>query len=212
MGKPAETARRSLKSLSHSFTLDGVLGFQYREDAKRFLEELQERMGKFGLELHPEKTRLIEFGRYAIERRKERGEGRPETFNFLGFTHIGGTNQKTGDFTVIRKTISKRMAAKLKQLNAELKQRLHDKLTETAKWLQSVVRGYFQYHAVPGNEKSLGQFRTHVLRLWLRQIRRRSQRSCWTWERFLERLGGRLPEVCILHPYPTERFDAKHPR
>jgi hypothetical protein len=104
------------------------------------------------------------------------------------------------------------MAAKLKQLNAELKQRLHDKLTDTAKWLQSVVRGYFQYHAVPGNEKSLGQFRTHVLRLWLRQIRRRSQRSCWTWKRFLERLGGRLPEVCILHPYPTERFDAKHPR
>jgi RNA-directed DNA polymerase len=191
---------------------DGVLGFQYREDAKRFLEELQERMGKFGLELHPEKTRLIEFGRYAIERRKERGEGRPETFNFLGFTHICGTNQKTGYFTIIRKTISKRMAAKLKQLNAELKQRLHDKLTDTAKWLQSVVRGYFQYHAVPGNEKSLGQFRTHVLRLWLRQIRRRSQRSCWTWKRFLERLGGRLPEVCILHPYPTERFDAKHPR
>ena len=191
---------------------DGVLGFQYREDAKRFLEELRERLGKFGLELHPEKTRLIEFGRYAIERRNERGEGRPETFNFLGFTHICGTNQKTGYFTIIRKTISKRMAAKLKQLNAELKQRLHDKLTETAKWLQSVVRGYFQYHAVPGNEKSLGQFRTHVLRLWLRQIRRRSQRSCWSWERFLERLGGQLPEVCTLHPYPTERFDAQHPR
>ena len=191
---------------------DSVLGFQYREDAKRFLEELRERLGKFGLELHPEKTRLIEFGRYAIERRRQRGQGKPETFNFLGFTHICGTDRKTGYYTIIRKTISKRMAAKLKQLNAELKQRMHDRLTETAKWLQSVVRGYFQYHAVPGNEKSLGAFRTKVLRLWPRQIRRRSQRNRWTWNRFLERLGGLLPEVCTLHPYRTERFDAKHPR
>jgi RNA-directed DNA polymerase len=191
---------------------DAVLGFQYQDEAKRFLRELQERIGKFGLELHPEKTRLIEFGRYAAERRKQRGEGCPETFKFLGFTHICGTNRKTGYFTIIRQTISKRRAARLKQLHAELRRRLHDSLADTVKWLQSVVRGYFQYHAVPGNEKSLGQFRTHVLRLWLRQIRRRSQRNCWTWERFLERLGGLLPEVCILHPYPTERFDAKHPR
>jgi group II intron reverse transcriptase/maturase len=191
---------------------DAVLGFQYRNEAERFLQELRERMGKFGLELHPEKTRLIEFGRYAADRRKQRGEGCPETFKFLGFTHICGTNRKTGYFTIIRQTISKRRAAKLKQINAELRQRMHDPLMETAKWLQSVVRGYFQYHAVPGNEKSLGQFRKHVLRLWLRQICRRSQRSRWTWERFLERLGGLLPEVCTLHPYPTERFDAKHPR
>jgi RNA-directed DNA polymerase len=191
---------------------DAVLGSQYREEAKRFLQALQERMGKFGLELHAEKTRLIEFGRYATERRKQRDEGCPETFSFLGFTHICGTNRKTGYFTIIRQTISKRRAARLKQLHAELSRRLHDPLADTAKWLQSVVRGYFQYHAVPGNEKNLGQFRTHVLRLWLRQIRRRSQRSRWTWERFLERLGGPLPEVCILHPYPTERFDAKHPR
>jgi RNA-directed DNA polymerase len=191
---------------------DAVLGFQLRSEAERFLQEVQERMGKFGLELHPEKTRLIEFGRYAAKRRKQRGEGCPETFNFLGFTHICGTNRKTGYFTIIRQTISKRRAAKLKQLNAELRQRLHDPLAVTAKWLQSVVRGYFQYHAVPGNEKSLGQFRSHILRLWLRQIRRRSQRSCWTWERFLARLGGLLPEVCILHPYPTERFAAKYPR
>jgi RNA-directed DNA polymerase len=191
---------------------DGVLGFQYLEDAKRFLEEVQARLGKFGLALHPEKTRLIEFGRYAIERRKLRGEGRPETFNFLGFTHICGPHRKTGYFTVTRTTISKRLAAKLTQLNAELKQRMHDPLPETVKWLQSVVRGYFQYHAVPGNEKRLGAFRTNVLRLWLRQIRRRSQRSRWTWDRFLERLGGLLPEVCTLHPYPQARFDAKHPR
>ena len=168
--------------------------------------------------------------RQTEERAKKQGKKKPGTFDFLGLTHICARsrrgkftvqvrtmrkrlrNQKTGYFTIIRKTISKRMAAKLKQLNAELKQRLHDKLTETAKWLQSVVRGYFQYHAVPGNEKSLGQFRIHVLRLWLRQMRRRSQRSCWTWKRFLERLGGQLPEVCTLHPYPAERFDAQHPR
>ena len=158
-----------------------VLGFQYRHEAERFLQELKERMTKFGLELHPVKTRLIEFGRFAAERRKQRGEGRPETFNFLGLTHICGTNRKTGYFTIIRQTISKRRAAKLKQISEELRRRMHEPLMETARWLQSVVRGYFQYHAVPGNEKSLGQFRSHVLRLWLRQIRRRSQKSHWTW-------------------------------
>ena len=158
-------------------------------------------MAKFGLELHPVKTRLFEFGRFAAERRKQRGEGCPEAFNFLGLTHICGTNRKTGYFTIIRQTISKRRAAKLKQINAELNQRLHDPLAATAKWLQTVVRGYFQYHAVPGNEKSLGQFRSHVLRLWLRQIRRRSQRSCWTWKRFLERLGGHPVVPSDRHPY-----------
>jgi group II intron reverse transcriptase/maturase len=191
---------------------DAVLGFQFRDEAERLLQELKERTAKFGLELHPVKTRLIEFGRFAAERRKKRGEGSPETFNFLGFTHICGTSRQTGYFTIIRKTISKRRAAKLKQMHAELKQRLHDPLAETAKWLQSVVRGYFQYHAIPGNERSLDQFRSHVLRSWLRQIRRRSQRSHWTWERFLERLGGLLPAVCTVHPYPTTRFDAKYPR
>jgi RNA-directed DNA polymerase len=191
---------------------DAVLGFQFRDEAERFLQELKERTAKFGLELHPVKTRLIEFGRFAAERRKKRGEGSPETFNFLGFTHICGTSRQTGYFTIIRKTISKRRAAKLKQMHAELKQRLHDPLAETAKWLQSVVRGYFQYHAIPGNERSLDQFRSHVLRSWLRQIRRRSQRSHWTWERFLARLGGLLPAVCTVHPYPTTRFDAKYPR
>ena len=191
---------------------DAVLGFQFRDEAERFLQELKERMGKFGLELHPVKTRLFEFGRYAAERRKQREKGSPETFNFLGFTHICGTNRTTSYFTIIRQTISKRRAAKLKQIQAELGKRLHDPLGETTKWLQSVVRGYFQYHAVPGNEKSLEQFRSHVLRLWLRQIRRRSQKHRWSWNRFLERLGGQLPAVCALHPYPTERFDAKYPR
>ncbi len=191
---------------------DAVLGFQHREDAERFLEQLQERVGKFGLELHPEKTRLIEFGRYATERRGKRGEGKPETFNFLGFTHICGTSHKTRYFTVRRKTIGKRMAAKLKEIHAELRQRMHENVRETLEWLQSVVRGYFQYHAVPGNEERLKAFLHEVRRSWLRTLRRRSQRSRWSWKRFMERLGVLLPAIEIQHPYPTERFDAKHLR
>jgi RNA-directed DNA polymerase len=191
---------------------DAVLGFQYREDAERFLEQLRERLGKFGLELHPEKTRLIEFGRYAAERRKKRGQGKPETFNFLGFTHMCGTSQKAGNFEVQRKTIGKRMAAKLKEIKAKLRQRRHESIEVTLKWLQSVVRGYFQYHAIPGNEHRLRAFRKDVLRQWLRQLRRRSQRSRWTWERFWKRLAVQLPEIQIEHPYPSVRFDAKHPR
>src|SRR6202166_567648 len=183
---------------------DAVLGFQYREDAERFLGQLRERVGKFGLELHPEKTRLIEFGRYATERRAKRGEGKPETFNFLGFTHICGTSQKTGYFTVRRKTIGKRMAAKLKDIQAQLRKRMHEQIRGTLEWLQSVVRGYFRYHAVPGNEERLRAFLHEVRRGWLRTLRRRSQRSRWTWKRFLERLGVLLPAVEILHPYPTE--------
>ncbi len=191
---------------------DAVLGFQHREDAERFLEQLQERVGKFGLELHPEKTRLIEFGRYATERRGKRGEGKPETFNFLGFTHICGTSHKTGYFTVRRKTIGKRMAAKLKEIHAELRQRMHENVRETLEWLQSVVRGYFQYHAVPGNEERLKAFLHEVRRSWLRTLRRRSQRSRWSWKRFMERLGVLLPAIEIQHPYPTERFDARYLR
>jgi RNA-directed DNA polymerase len=191
---------------------DAVLGFQHRKEAERFLEQLRERLGKFGLGLHPEKTRLIEFGRYAAERRRAHGKGKPETFNFLGFTHICGTSQKAGHFMIKRETIGKRMAAKLKDIKAKLQQRLHESTADTLKWLQSVVRGYFQYHAVPGNDHRLRVFRKDVLRMWLRQLRRRSQRSRWTWERFLERLAVQIPEIHIEHPYPSVRFDAKHPR
>lgn len=191
---------------------DAVLGFQYREEADLFLEQLRERLAKFGLELHPDKTRLIEFGRYAATRRKDRGQRRPETFNFLGFTHVCGTNQETGYFVIHRKTTGKRMAAKLKEIRAALRQRLHQSIADTIKWLQSLVRGYFQYHAIPGNEERLRAFRHDVLRLWMRQLRRRSQRSSWTWKRFLERLGVLIPEVRILHPYPSVRFAATHPR
>jgi RNA-directed DNA polymerase len=163
---------------------DAVLGFQYRDEAMRFLVELRKRLAKFGLELHPEKTRLIAFGRYAAMRRKKRGEGRPETFNFLGFTHMCGTNRKTGYFEILRKTIGKRLTAKLKEVAAELRKRMHEPIEDTLKWLQSVVRGYFQYHAIPGNWERLAEFRKNVLLLWHRSLRRRSQRSRWTWTRF----------------------------
>ena len=191
---------------------DAVLGFQYREDAERFLTQLRERLRKFGLELHPDKTRLIEFGRYAAERRKKRGEGKPETYNFLGFTHICGKSRQKGYFTVYRKTIGKRMATKLKDIQQKLRRRMHESTEQTGEWLISVVRGYFQYHAVPDNEERMRAFRNDVLRHWLRQLRRRSQRSRWTWKRFQERLGVLLPDVEILHPWPNVRFAAKHPR
>jgi group II intron reverse transcriptase/maturase len=168
---------------------DAVLGFQYREEAERFLVDLREQLRKFGLELHPKKTRLIEFGRYAAERRAKREEGKPETFNFLGFTHICGKNHVTGNFMVYRKTIGKRMAAKLKDIRQELRGRMHDSIRNTTKWLQSVVRGYFQYHAIPRNEDRLKAFRHEVLRMWLWQLRRRSQRSRWTWSNFRRNSG-----------------------
>jgi RNA-directed DNA polymerase len=190
---------------------DGVLGFEHREDAERFLEQLQERLRKFGLELHPEKTRLIEFGRYAAERREKRGEGKPETFNFLGFTHICGTNHKTGNFTVHRKTIGKRMAARLKELRAKLRQRMHESPKRTGRWLAQVVRGYFQYHAIPGNWARLTAYRNDVLRIWFQTLRRRSQRSRLSWDRFRNGLGSLLPPVKILQPYPNVRFDAIYP-
>jgi group II intron reverse transcriptase/maturase len=191
---------------------DAVLGFQYRADAERFLRQLRERLASHGLELHPDKTRLIEFGRYAAADREKRGAGKPETFDFLGFTHICGTSFKTGKFSVRRKSIAKRVAAKLKDIAAKLRARRHEPTMATLKWLQSVVRGYFQYHAIPGNEKRLWAFRKDVQRHWLRQLRRRSQRHRWTWERFHERLGNLLPEVRALHPFPSVRFDARHSR
>ena len=189
---------------------DGVLGFEHREDAEQFLEQLRERLAKFGLELHPQKTRLIEFGRYAAERRKKRGEGKPETFNFLGLTHICGTNYQTGNFTIHRKTIGKRMAAKLCEIRVELRKRLHARVPGNVKWLQQVVRGYFQYHAIPGNLARLRAFRSDVLWSWLQALRRRSQRQRMNWERFTANLEALLPSVQVLHPYPNVRFDAKH--
>ena len=191
---------------------DAVLGFQYREEAEQFLEQLRERLQKFGLELHPEKTRLIEFGRFAAANRSKRGEGKPETFNFLGFTHICGTNHQTGKFTVQRKTIGKRMAAKLKEIRSKLRERMHERVKGIAGWLAQVVRGYFQYHAIPGNWARMNAFRNDVLRLWYRVLRRRSQRSRMNWRSFQERLGQLIPKVHIQQTYPSERFDARYPR
>jgi group II intron reverse transcriptase/maturase len=190
---------------------DAVLGFEHRADAERFLVELKERLRKFGLELHPDKTRLLEFGRFAAERREKRGEGKPETFNFLGFTHICGKNHVTGKFMVLRQTIGKRLTAKLKDLRQKLRKHMHESVEHTTKWLQSVVRGYNQYHAVPRNECRLRTFRHEVLRMWLRTLRRRSQRSRWTWKRFEEKLGNLIPVVEVLHPYPDVRFALSHP-
>ena len=191
---------------------DAVLGFEHKEEAERFLRELRERLAKFGLELHPEKTRPIEFGRFAATKRAGCGEGKPETFDFLGFTHICGKNEKTGYFAVRRKTVKKRMRAKLQALKAELRRRMHEPLAQTGEWLQSVVRGYFQYHAVPGNMASLGLFRERLARLWRHAIRRRSQKRRPNWGRLQRWFDRWLPRPCILHPFPHARFDARHPR
>src|SRR5262244_1252051 len=190
---------------------DTIAGFQYQTDADRFLENLRERLAKFGLELHPDKTRRIEFGRFAEENRQRRGEGKPETFDFLGFTHISGKNS-LGRFTVRRTTIRQRLRGKLRQLKQELQRRMHDPIAQTGRWLQSVVQGYFNYYAVPGNLDSLAVFRERLLGLWWRRLRRRSQKHPFSWTRTLA-LGDRwLPQQRVLHPYPAVRFAAKHPR
>ena len=191
---------------------DAVLGFEHRKEAEAFLEQLRERMQKFGLELHPEKTRLIEFGRFAEDNRKRRGEGKPETFDFLGFTHICGKTRKGGWFKIRRQTIKKRLRSKLQAVRQELRKRWHERIAETGDWLRSVVQGYFNYHAVPGNFRALQTFRREVARAWLAALRRRSQRHCLPWERFRSILDRYLPLPRILHPEPGVRFDAMHPR
>jgi RNA-directed DNA polymerase len=190
---------------------DTVLGFQYQADADRFLENLRERLAMFGLELHPEKTRRIEFGRYAEKNRKRREEGKPETFDFLGFTHISGKNS-LGRFALRRTTIRKRMVAKIRQLKPELRKRMHDPVAQTGLWLKSVVQGHFNYYAVPGNTASLSLFRHRVLVHWWHTIRRRSQKRPIRWTRMLVLARRWLPKPRVLHPYPEVRFAATHPR
>jgi RNA-directed DNA polymerase len=190
---------------------DFVLGFQYQKEAERFLEQLQERMREYGLELHSEKTRLIEFGRFAASNRKRNGEGKPETFNFLGFTHICGTVRKTGRFIVKRRTIGKRMAAKLRSIKVELRRRMHQPIAMVGQWLRAVVQGYFNYFAVPGNFPRLNSFVREVTRLWWHVVRRRSQHGLKP-AVFYRIAAQYLPRPAILHPYPTERFYAKHPK
>jgi RNA-directed DNA polymerase len=185
---------------------DFVVGFQHQSDATRFHQELAERFAKFQLKLHPEKTRVIEFGRYAAERRKQRGQGKPETFNFLGFTHICGKKRSNGMFTVLRRTMSKRKRAKLKAVKTELHQRLHEPIAEVGKWLRSVVEGHYRYYGVPSNLPSLASFRFHVGRYWYRTLRRRSQKTNITWERMYRLFDRWLPWPTLHHPYPLRRL------
>ena len=191
---------------------DFVIGFREEADAKRCLAALRERLAKFGLELHPEKTRLIEFGRFAAERRSKRGAGPPETFDFLGFTHISGKTRK-GDFTIRRISASKKLSSKLRELSVTLRRKMHQDLAEVGAWLSSVYRGWCNYHAIPGNSVRLAQFRTALQKLWLRVLRRRSQRGRrLTWAKFSTLCKRWLPTPKILHPYPDVRFSRLHPR
>ena len=190
------------------FADDIVVGFQHRSDAEQFQADLVERFARFNLELNAEKTRLIEFGRFAAQNRRRRGLGRPETFSFLGFTHICGKT-RAGRFALRRKTIAKKMAAKLREVNALLRQRRHWPIPEQGEWLGSVVRGHTAYYAVPGNIAAVSAFRKQVTRHWNRSLRRRSQRHRVTWER-MGRLEARwLPAARITHPWPNVRFDAR---
>jgi RNA-directed DNA polymerase len=187
---------------------DFIVGFEHQEDALRFLADLRERFAKFGLELHPDKTRLIEFGRHAARRRRARGLGRPETFDFLGFTHLCGTSKK-GRFWLRRITITKRMRAKLREVNDQLKRRRHQPIPEQGQWLASVVRGHRAYYAVPGNTDAVAAFRTQTTRHWYKALRRRSQRTRLNWER-MNRLANRwLPPARVMHPFPEMRFDVR---
>jgi hypothetical protein len=190
---------------------DLVVGFEHRAEAERFLKDFQERLAKFGLEIHPEKTRLIEFGRFAQVNRQQRGEGKAETFTFLGFTHYCGTNSK-GQFVVWRRTAAKRLRAKLQAIKQELRRNLHEPVSVVGAGLKRVVQGYYLYHAVPGNSQALGRFRDRLCRLWWQALRHRSQKRRPGWDRLRPVFNRWIPRPHILHPYPDARFDAMHPR
>jgi hypothetical protein len=185
---------------------DLVMGFQVQSEAERFRGELAERFRKFHLELHPEKTRLLEFGAFAIAHRQRRGLGKPETFNFLGFTHICGKKRSNGWFTVLRHTIRQRLRAKLQHVKVELRRRMHHPLREQGAWLRSVVAGHVRYYGVPSNRAALRAFRTQVARLWFRTLHRRSQRQRLTWVRMQRHVDRWLPPARVCHPYPLRRL------
>jgi hypothetical protein len=172
---------------------------------------MRQRFEQFRLELHGEKTRLLEFGRQAAARRKRRGLGRPETFNFQGFTFICGKSRR-GAFLLHRKTRGDRMRAKLQEIKQQLRKRMHNTIPQQGKWLRSVVTGFFAYHAVPTNSRTLSAFRYHITNLWRRTLRRRSQKDKLTWERMTRISDAWLPSPHILHPWPERRFAVKHPR
>jgi len=190
---------------------DLVVGFEHRVEAERFLADFRERLAKFGLELHAEKTRLIEFGRFARSNRLARGEGEPESFTFLGFTHYCGINS-AGKFTIRRQTARKRLEAKLQQVKQTLRARMHEPVPKVGEWLRRVLNGFYQYHAVPGNWDSLKMFRRRIGRYWRHVLRRRSQRGRITAERMTRLFNRWLIPPRLVHPYPSVRFDAMHPR
>ena len=190
---------------------DIVVGFQYENDARRFQDEMRKRLQEFALSLHPEKTRLIEFGRFAAAQRGKVGLGRPATFNFLGFTFICSKSRR-GKFVVKRRTRRDRMQARLQEIKGELRRRLHQPIPEQGKWLRQVVTGFFNYHAVPDNGAALRVFRHYVTDLWRRSLRRRSQKDTMTWVRMKKLADDWLPKPLIRHPRPSERFAVKHRR
>ena len=192
---------------------DFVMGFQYRREAERFLGEMKERFDQYGLEIHREKTRLIEFGRFAEANRAERGEGKPETFDFLGFTHICSRTQKGNRFTIRRKTIAKRLRTKLKEVREAIIRRRHEPVPALGKWLRSVIQGHLNYFAVPGNRKAVDRFRTESNRAWLFALRRRSQKSRnLTWDRIKRLIKTWIPTAKTQHPYPNQRLCVNYPR
>jgi group II intron reverse transcriptase/maturase len=193
------------------FADDIVVGFDKASDARSFQTALRERMEQFSLSLHPEKTRLVEFGRFAANSRAQRGVGKPETFNFLGFTHICGRNRQ-GGFQLKRKSRRDRVRAKLREIKEELRKRMHDSIPEQGQWLRQVVRGFFAYHAVPTNSRNLSAFRYHIVDLWRRTLRRRGQKDHTPWDRIAAIAQAWLPLPRILHPWPNVRFAAKYPR
>ena len=190
---------------------DLVAGFEHEDDARRFLDAMRERFDAFALALHPEKTRLVEFGRHAAARRARSGFGRPETFTFLGFTYICGRSRR-GHFQLQRKTRRDRQRAKLQEIKEELRRRMHQPIPLQGSWLKQVVTGQFAYYAVPTNARALSAFRHYVTDLWRRTLRRRSQKDGFTWARMTQLAAGWLPEPRILHPWPDQRFAVKHPR
>src|SRR5919107_893551 len=190
---------------------DIVVGFEHEADAQRFWEAMRERLQEFALSLHPDKTRLIEFGRRAAANRARRGLGKPETFAFLGFTFICGKTRR-GHFQIYRKTRRDRMQAKLRAIKEELRRRMHQPIPRQGQWLRKVVTGYDAYHAVPTNSRALAAFRYHIVDLWRRTLRRRSQKDGSTWERIASIANDWLPRPHILHPWPQQRFAVRHPR
>jgi group II intron reverse transcriptase/maturase len=190
---------------------DFIIGFEHEADARRLLDAMRERLGKFALSLHPQKTRLIEFGRFAADNRKRHGLGKPETFSFLGFTFICGKSRR-GKFLIHRKTRGDRMKAKLRKVKDALRRQMHQPIPVQGKWLGQVVRGYFNYNAVPTNYRALHRFRDEIIRRWRRALGLRGQRADLTWDKMKKLADASLPKARILHPWPSQRFAVTHPR